>query len=124
MSVSDRLDPASHEPFYLQVAARLRAALESGRYAAGQRLPSEKELSDRYGVSRSTAIAALDELVRSHLAHRVRGRGTFAARPILSRFSLATSFSEDVRGRGLEPSTRVLGLARSAPPDPDVVARL
>ena len=100
---------------YLRVAEELVKKVTSGEYGPGDRLPSEHDLMEEYRVSRTTAIAALDELVGAHLAYRVQGKGTFVSRPFLSEFSLSAGFSEYARQRGLVPSSRTLALHATAP---------
>ena len=75
---------------------------------AGTRLPGERELAAEWGVARMTLRAAVDSLVTEGLLERRHGSGTFVAfRPVLRMLGL-TSFSEDMRSRGLVPSARVL----------------
>ena len=100
------LDPASFTPLYIQVAQLLRDAINTGQYKSGQKLPSENDLVREYSISRITATAALDELVKARMAYRERGRGTFAAKPFVSNFSFFSSFTEDMLERGLKPSSR------------------
>jgi GntR family transcriptional regulator len=89
------------------------AATELGPDAA---IPSERELMATYDVSRATVRKAIDGLVADGLLTRVHGRGTFVARPRLeSRLHLA-SFSQDMRRRGLTPSTRLLAVELDRPP--------
>ncbi len=107
-SIGERLDPSSYVPLHMQLILLLRRAIESGAYQPDDRLPSERELAEHYGVSRITASAALQELVRAGLAYRRQGRGTFVARPRLSEMSLGASFSEDMRRRGRNPSSRLI----------------
>jgi GntR family transcriptional regulator len=79
-------------------------------------IPSERELMATYDVSRATVRKAIDGLVADGLLTRVHGRGTFVARPRLeSRLHLA-SFSQDMRRRGLIPSTRLLAVELDRPP--------
>ncbi len=86
-------------------------------------IPSERELMATYAVSRATVRKAIDALVADGLLHRIHGKGTFVARPRLeSRLHLA-SFSQDMRRRGLTPSTRSLGVESERPPA-DVAAAL
>jgi len=63
---------------YRQVASDLRQAVAAGRYAAGQRLPTEAELVASTGLGRQTVRRAFQELVTEGVIYRVRGRGTFA----------------------------------------------
>lgn len=114
-----QLDTTSYVPLYMQLAELIRSDIRSGVFQEGDQLPSEPSLMRKYGVSRSTAIAALDNLVTAHEAYRVKGRGTFAARHLLGRFSLSTSLSEDLRARGLKPSSTVLTFD-DAGPDADI----
>jgi GntR family transcriptional regulator len=96
------------------------AAAELGPDAA---IPSERELMATHGVSRATVRKAIDQLVSDGLLTKIHGKGTFVARPRLeSRLHLA-SFSQDMRRRGLVPSTRALGIELEEPPA-DVTASL
>jgi GntR family transcriptional regulator len=79
-------------------------------------IPSERELMTTYNVSRATVRRAIESLVADGLLHRIHGKGTFVSRPRLeSRLHLA-SFSQDMRRRGLTPSTILLGIERDLPP--------
>jgi GntR family transcriptional regulator len=69
-----------------------------------------------YGVSRDTVRKAIDALVADGLLTRVHGRGTFVARPRLERRLHLASFSQDMRRRGLTPSTRLLQIELDEPP--------
>lgn len=66
----------SRQPRYRQVAAGILAEFTSG---SGHPLPGERELAERYGVSRGTVIAALNQLEREHRVERLPARGTFLA---------------------------------------------
>lgn len=120
---SARLDTQSYVPLHMQLHLLLRQAIEGGTFQPDDRLPSERELAERYGVSRITATVALQELVRSGLAYRRQGKGTFVARPKLQEMSLSDSFSEDMRRRGRSPSSRLLTL-EAMPADDDIAGRL
>ena len=79
-------------------------------------IPSERELMASYDVSRATVRKAIESLVADGLLHRIHGKGTFVATPRLgSRLHLA-SFSQDMRRRGLVPSTRLLAIELDEPP--------
>ena len=74
----------------------------------GDAIPSERLLSIDLGVSRLTVRAALDELVREGRLTRRRGAGTFVAEPKVAKGMTITSFSDDMRQRGLTPGSRTL----------------
>jgi GntR family transcriptional regulator len=74
----------------------------------GQAIPSERQLSIDLGVSRLTVRAALDELVREGYLMRRRGAGTFVAEPKVAKSMTMSSFSDDMRQRGLLPGSRTL----------------
>ena len=95
---------------YAQITARLREELKN--LPAGNRLPSEREMAQRFGVSRMTLRQALDQLEGEGRLERVRGSGTFARRPTVAMGPALTSFTEDMRARGLVPSSRLLGFTR------------
>ena len=98
--------------------AQLRDALAELAATEGPdvAIPSERDLMAAHGVSRATVRKAIDGLVSDGLLQRIHGKGTFVARPRLeSRLHLA-SFSQDMRRRGLVPSTRALGIELEQPP--------
>ncbi|MDI7274884.1 MAG: GntR family transcriptional regulator [Anaerolineae bacterium] len=98
-------------PLYYQLMQELRHRIEGGQWAPGDRIPSERELSETYGISRMTVRQALAELVDTGLLRRDQGRGTFVAEPRMRRqITRLMSFTEDMRARGRRASARVLRL--------------
>lgn len=111
-------------PLYYQLKEFLKGRIESGGLRPHDRLPSERELEERYGVSRMTARHALVELELEGYAYREQGRGTFVAEPKLRQGLLRlTSFTEDMEARGLQPGARVLEV-RLLPQAPELLGRL
>lgn len=103
------LDTASSTPMYLQVAHELQQWLGSDDARAGSALPSERELAAQLKVSRVTVRQALALLTTQGWLERRRGSGTFILpRRIEHPLGSLTSFSDDMRGRGLTPGARVL----------------
>jgi GntR family transcriptional regulator len=76
----------------------------------GDAIPSERQLSADFGVSRLTVRAALDELVREGYLVRRHGSGTFVSEPKIAQELTMTSFTDDMRRRGLQPASRTLDL--------------
>jgi len=64
-------------PRYQQIAAILRARIEAGKLAPGQRIPSEPTLMQEFGVARNTARHAIGLLRDEELVVTVPGVGTF-----------------------------------------------
>jgi GntR family transcriptional regulator len=87
----------------------------------GARLPAERTVAERYGVARATVTQAIDGLVARGLVYRVHGSGTFVAEPKFRQPLTLTSFTEDMRARGMTPGSVVLGQA--IVPASEVVAR-
>lgn len=96
---------------------RLREALVA-RAVPGQALPSERELTQEYGVSRATVRKAIDALVNDGVLRRVHGVGTFAVPPRLETRLHLASFTQDMRRRGRRPESRTLSLTAAVPPPP------
>ena len=76
----------------------------------GTAIPSERQLSVDLGVSRLTVRAALDDLAREGYLVRRRGSGTYVQQPKISQELTITSFSEDMRRRGMVPGSRTLSM--------------
>jgi GntR family transcriptional regulator len=76
----------------------------------GEAIPSERRLSTDLGISRLTVRAALDDLVREGYLVRRHGSGTFVSEPKIAQQLTLTSFSEDMRRRGMVPGSRTVEL--------------
>jgi GntR family transcriptional regulator len=66
-------------PLYQQIRALLTRSLSLGEWKAGEALPSEGELAQRFQVSQGTVRKALDALTAEGLLVRRQGKGTFVA---------------------------------------------
>lgn len=116
------INKGSSVPFYVQLKRLIEDQVANGSLVPHSRIPSERELSEQFGISRMTARRALLELTREGRIYTAVGKGTFVAEPKISQnLQALTSFSEDMRARGLVPVTRLLQRARIAAPA--VVAR-
>lgn len=100
---------ARKQPLYDQLVDILSEKIEH-EYRPGDLIPSERELSERYGLSRTTVRLALQELERLGLVVRQHGRGTFVSDRSAQTTNLmqAYSFTEQMRGMGRDPLTTIL----------------
>lgn len=107
-----------------QLRADLSRKIEDGIYKPGDRLPSESELVEAYGVSRVTVHAALGMLVDEGVLVKRRGKGTFVRPTTIVESALTSgSFTETCLEMGLEPATRIL-MTGEMPADPSIAALL
>ena len=93
-----------------QVLTRQRVLELIDQLRVGEAIPSERRLSGDLGVSRLTLRAALDELVRDGYLVRRHGSGTFVSEPKIAQQLTLTSFSEDMRRRGMTAGSRTIEL--------------
>lgn len=101
--------PGAETAKYLRVRDELASRLLA--LAPGQPLPPERELAADLGVARMTLRKAADALVAEGRLLRRQGSGTFVAPSKVSQRLSASSFSEDMRARGLRPGARTLASA-------------
>lgn len=111
-------------PRYHQLKEILRERIRQGEWKPGDLIPSERELSETYGISRMTARQAVTDLVNDGVFYREQGKGTFVSQNRITQQLLRlTGFTEDIRARGQRPSTRVLSAAM-IPADETAAERL
>ena len=107
------------------VRIQLRAAILSGEFPLGTKLPNEEQLCNRFSVSRVTIREAVRGLIEDGYVVRRQGSGTYVRRRPSLRNSLDTNFSytEYLESSGLKAGKRVLG-ARMIPADADTAEAL
>lgn len=93
----------SRAPAYLRLRRAIRRSVERGAVEPGHALPSERELARQLALSRVTVRKAIAGLVEDGLLTQRHGAGTFVAERIVKPLSKLTSFTEDLRARGLNP---------------------
>ena len=105
----DKLDKDVPIPLYFQLKEIIEEKITSGQLEPGDLLPSERELSDRYNISRPTIRQALQELVNEGLLYREKGKGTFVAKPKIKYgfIQRLTTFYEDMERKGYKLKTKI-----------------
>ncbi len=116
MKWSDPLPEGNPAPLWHQIAERLKAAIKDSEFGPGDALPSETQLNQAFGVSRTTSRASLDRLEQEGLIRRRSGVGSIVVVPRVDQPANEMSgFAEDMRRRGLRPSydTRFAGRVKA-----------
>jgi GntR family transcriptional regulator len=105
-------------PYYYQLMQLLEEEIEAGTWSTGDPIPSEHELCDIYGVSRTVVRQALGALVSNGLLYRVKGKGTFVApRKLEEKFiQRSDGFYREMASRGLSVTSSVLAQEVVVPP--------
>jgi GntR family transcriptional regulator len=111
------LDYTIATPLYQQLEEILRDEIESGKRAAGARIPTENELSEQYNVSRVTVRKALAKLSELGYLERKSAKGTFIAEKKLQRglSSGAISFTDMCKMIDAVPGAKTTKIALEEP---------
>lgn len=107
-------NPARH-PIWRTIASQLTADINKGHYVIGDRLPTEAELSARFGVNRHTVRRALADMAEQGLVHARRGAGVFVtAQPTQYPIGKRVRFHSNIRATGQVPGKKVLCVVQRA----------
>jgi GntR family transcriptional regulator len=93
---------------YLRLRRALQHLIDTGVLGPGHGLPSERDLATGLQLSRVTVRKALSGLIDQGLLSQRQGAGTFVSERIVRSFSRLTSFTDDLRERGLDPQVTFL----------------
>jgi GntR family phosphonate transport system transcriptional regulator len=99
------------EPIWQSIANTLQTEIAQELYRPGDKLPTEAELADRFGVNRHTVRQGLASLAEAGIVHARRGSGVFvAARPTDYALGQRVRFHQNVTASGRTPSRRITRL--------------
>ena len=103
---------------YYQLKESLLQKIQDETWKPGQKIPTERELCEMYGVSRITVRKALDDLQNEDYLYRIQGKGTYVKRSSIDyRLSKFYSFNEELSRRGLKERAQMLSLSKVVPED-------
>ncbi|MDN7242892.1 GntR family transcriptional regulator [Planococcus sp. N028] len=109
MYTEKKIDKEGVVPIYYQLKTMIKEQVEGGRWKPDDMIPSERELSEKYKISRATVRQAINELVQEGILYRKRGMGTYVAKPKINQgLTKLTSFTSDMQRRGHKPGSKVL----------------
>lgn len=115
MTVLDRTSPI---PLYFQLKQILLEKIEQAEWRPGDLIPTEQDLQDNYGLSRTTVRQTLTELVNEGRLDRQRGRGTFVTKPKFTHNpNNRLGASEYLRQQGIEPGWKLIDAGWIQPPE-------
>jgi GntR family transcriptional regulator len=104
-----QIDKNSPISLHHQLYEYLKSAVDNGDYEPNQMIPSESELYNTLGISRTTVRNAITQLVNEKVLYRVPGKGTFVAEPKLTTMSIARmGIREQLEDMGYQTNTSLL----------------
>jgi GntR family transcriptional regulator len=108
-----KLNRESSQTLTSQIEEIIRDGIDNGVWLPGSSIPSERELSSMYGLSRMTVRHAIDRLVISGLLYRANGKGTYVNEPKVKFKALSlVGLREQTLDIGYSPSSKLLGIER------------
>ncbi len=95
-------------PLHIQIKKLIKSEITAGKYS--EKIPSERELMERFGVSRSTIRESVNHLVHEEVLDKVHGKGTFIKKKLAVHewINALHSFTETVLNMGMTPSAKLL----------------
>lgn len=106
---STMIDKNSPIPIYYQLEQYIKNLIETGGLQPGDAIPSERELGEKFEISRMTVRQAITNLANERILYRVKGKGTFVMEPKLEQsLQGLTSFTEDMKARGMKASSKLI----------------
>ena len=109
------VDKNSSVPIYAQLEEYIKKKIKEKVYLPGESLPTERELTELFGVSRMTVRQAVTNLVHQGVLYRTPGKGAFVSKEIIEKKLEIEGFSEDMEKRGFVPSSKILYFEKIIP---------
>lgn len=108
----ERINKSVPIPLYFQLKELILSEIKEGTYRSGDLIPTEKDISDAFQISRTTVRQAITELVQEGWLYRVKSKGTFVSQPKISQEYIRKieSFNDQMYRMGVAPTTEVLEL--------------
>ena len=103
-------------PIYIEIHNQIRLDIEAGKWRVGQRIPAERDLAKKFGVSRMTLRQAIQTLVDEGILERHVGSGTYvASAKIQEKMSGITNFTDIMQAQGKVPSSKTVSYHLASP---------
>jgi len=109
------MDKTSSIPIYTQLEEAIQEKIRKKEYLPGEELPTERELTELFGVSRMTIRQAISNLVHKGILFKIRGKGTFVSKEVIDKKLEIESFSDDMIKRGFLPGSKIIKFEKINP---------
>lgn len=120
-----KIDKSVPIPLYFQLKSLILEEIQAGNYKTDDSIPTEKEISKMFDLSRTTVRQAIMELVQEGWLYRIKSKGTFVSHPKIQQdfIKKVESFNDQIIRSGMTPSTKVL-VQKVIKVSPDVAQHL
>lgn len=98
------------KPLYIQIKEYIIEQINIGTFKTGNKIYSEKQLKEKFQVSSTTVVKALNELVNEGYLERKQGVGSFVSPPKFTRNPFNLSITEELKNIGIELKTKILSV--------------
>lgn len=116
---TDLPPPRPPLPLHAQIREEVRARIRAGTYRQHERIPSEKEFMEAFGVSRITVRQALGDLEKEGLVFKIAGKGCYVSKPKPTQeLARLQGFGEAMSSQGFDTFNEVVGLRTLRAPEP------
>ena len=109
------IDKNSSLPIYAQLEEYIKQKIKERVYLPGESLPTERELTELFGVSRMTVRQAITNLVHQGVLYRTHGKGAFVSKEVIEKKMEIERVSRDMKKRGLVPSSKIIYFEKITP---------
>lgn len=104
------------EPMYIKIHNQIKRDIENKKYVVGQRIPAERQLAQKFNVSRMTLRQAIKTLEDEGILERRLGSGTYvASQKVQEKMSGVMSFTDITRSNGQVPSSKLISYRITKP---------
>jgi len=111
------IDKNTPIPLYYQIRQLILNEIQNGTYPPGSMLPTENDICDAFGLSRTTVRQAINDLAKEGWLYRVKSKGTFVSRPKINQdfINKVESFDDQITRLGMIPSTELISVSVETP---------
>lgn len=104
-----KIDKSVPVPLYYQLKEAILDEIRKGNYESGSMIPTEKNISDFFQISRTTVRQAITELVQEGWMYRVKSKGTFIAQKKIQQdfMQKLETYEEQMKRLGVVPKTEI-----------------